>query len=208
MCELLINLDEVLRLSESIQDPSSIEWVWMSAKFMIVIALFFVIGGCVLSAIEDNYMHIVYFLAIGLFVNLCASGVITLNSEEQQEHAYNNQVAYWKKHYAQPYIESLPSQKRVVDFMQVQQLEGNNIDSEPLHYFSTQVLPDSVAIASIQYTDHNKTIEQQAYYHIKRDLKEGQRPMVEGKILEQDLGHGVSSGIYNGTLHVTADFEL
>jgi hypothetical protein len=109
---------------------------------------------------------------------------------------HTKEIADWREEIVYPYIESLPPLERELDTVILNTTEmktGTYIDKLPL---------------IISYTKNGKTITTSGVYPIEKSLADGEKPHLNYKRLNTELGHNVNKGDYFEKVILPKNFKL
>lgn len=187
----------------------AIEWEWvMCLCVLFVIGLFF-FSFC--TEVTFSYGLGVNLTTIALAFFVLSFSISTVNYIEQGD-VCNKQKEYWMNVYVKPYISNLPTQIIEIEFAEdigssnLFQVRAKDPEFSKLLYKSDDVLLESQK--KIIYSLKGKKIEEVDYFDIEDDLHKDEPLVLKGNYLDNDLGHGMYSGIYNGVIHTPHNFEL
>jgi hypothetical protein len=193
---------EVIKFGQQIIEPVEQNF---NTSFYFVITIF--LGVCIFVLLVNSLLskeNVVFFwssIAIALFIWLFLFFFYECNREAEVEYReseveYRMKINQWTEEIAYPYIESLPTMERELDtvILDTQMVKGKTYTNE---------LP-----LIISYTEKGKTITTSATYEIEKRLKDGEKPVLEYKRLNSELGHDVTKGDYFLKIILPKNFKL
>lgn len=185
-----MTIEQVMKAGESVPggfgDVST--WVWVVLAF----SLFFIV--MTFTSDEPFYMLPgMLLLIVGII-----GGAVTVT------HAESERFEKWEKEYVAPFIDELPLQKSEVVFIKIEaDLElPENVYASNEDRLAVKKTPLTVSFKGNgveTYTDWVET-------HM--ELTDEEKPFIEYKRLEQDLGNGVDAGIYNKKIYLPESYTF
>jgi hypothetical protein len=186
---------EVIKFGQQIIEPLPPNQ-WTSFYLMVPI----LIGICLLVILSQFIpkMDALSYSAWITIIALLISFILSLfnNSYREELIKHREKIDQWTEEVAYPYIESLPTMERELDtvILDTQMVKGKTYTNE---------LP-----LIISYTEKGKTITTSATYEIEKRLKDGEKPVLEYKRLNSELGHDVTKGDYFLKIILPKNFKL
>lgn len=186
---------EVIKLGQQIIEPLPPN---LLTSFYFIVPI--LIGVCLLVILSLFFpkMDALSYSKWITIIALLISFILSLFNDSYREELVKNraEIDQWTEEVAHPYIKSLPTMERELDtvILDTQMVKGKMYTNE---------LP-----LIISYMEEGKTITTSATFDIEKRLKEGEKPVLEFKRLDSELGHDVNKGSYFMTIILPKNFKL
>ncbi|TKJ87202.1 hypothetical protein PaeCFBP13512_18440 [Paenibacillus sp. CFBP13512] len=209
-----MSLQQVIEASRRFTERHFV-WIWaVEWKWVMFLCVVFVIGLFFFSFCTEVTTS--YGLRVNLTTTVLAFFVLsfsisTANYTEQGD-SYDKQKEYLMNVYVKPYISNLPIKSIEIEFAEdigssnLFQVRARESEFSKLLYKADDVLMGSQK--KIIYSFERKKLEEVDYFDVEYDLDKDEPLVLKGNYLENDLGHGINAGVYNGVIHAPNNFRL
>ncbi|MFF2532333.1 hypothetical protein ACFVS2_25825 [Brevibacillus sp. NPDC058079] len=194
---------QVIELGKEIVIPEMSIFGMLQFLIVVLLAIFFfavLIEFC-LNLGKDTLIWI--FLISGL----CGISFFAVKTEDylKQMTAFNVDVEKWKNEIANPYIESLTSEKKEIVFIKIEAELGARASS---YRYTSKTESVERTPVTVSFKDGNNVVTRTEWYETTMELADDEVPYLEYKNLTVNLGHGIIPGIYNAKIHLPKSYRF
>lgn len=200
-----MNAETVRELGEQIVYEPNIKL--LGGKICLII--FLLVVGITLSVLINKYItdsDIVGILCFIMVVSILYLGMYnSIKILAKSENEYEGKIQKWKMEIVEPYIRSLPTEKKEIASIEIDQTEpGYKTIYKNDAYQSNK---EEIRLFVITYEDNGKLVTDKKHYKIMRTLTEDEKPYIEFKRLKESLGYDINPGTYEEKLYIPKTYQ-
>ncbi|MFF2532336.1 hypothetical protein ACFVS2_25840 [Brevibacillus sp. NPDC058079] len=193
-----MDLNQVIYLGNQITEQSG-------HGYEIIFAVVMIIGVLLLCFGLSNDIWVLFLTGVLLvIVPISLLAVFGDIFQTYQLNEYHKSVAQWKREVVNPYIESLPKEKKEIVFLKIETELSTELKDNRWYTYSSEVQQTPLTVS---FKDKGITTLTN-WYDASMELTNERKPYIEYQKVPEDLGHGMDKGFYNVRIYLPESYTF